>query len=247
MQQQSGARPRRIVSRPIAFARAGLLRFSVVEFLISLIVMMVATPLIGDLRNGDLIESALVTIVLSSAVLAIGARSRLLIVGSVLVLPALACRWLNHYRPDIMPPEPYMLAASLFIIFVLSQLLRFVLNAPRVNFEVLCGGIATFLLMGVLWATAYMFVARMMPGAFVSGNGVPVDLSHDPFPALYFSFITLSTVGYGDITPVAKAARLLAVMESTSGMLFVAILIARLVALHTNETSATRAGGSTNP
>ena len=61
----------------------------------------------------------------------------------------------------------------------------------------------------------------------------------DGFTALYFSFITLSTVGYGDIAPVSKAARMLAPMESVVGLFYVAVLISRLVAIYSTPRSGT--------
>ena len=63
------------------------------------------------------------------------------------------------------------------------------------------------------------------------------NLRKSPGYGFYFSFITLTTVGYGDITPVSRAARWLAVMEAMTGSLYVAVLIARLVSLYSNSKS----------
>jgi len=127
-----------------------------------------------------------------------------------------------------------LIAAVFFVSFVISRLLAYILRAPAVNTEVLCAGISAYLMLGLAWALAYMIVGRLVPDAF--NFSVPPNSSHSMlgFTAFYFSFITLTTVGYGDIAPVAPAARMLAIMEAMTGTLFVGMLIARLVSLYSS-------------
>jgi hypothetical protein len=91
-------------------------------------------------------------------------------------------------------------------------------------------------MLGLLWTVAYWLVDQLTPGAFAF-NGNAERQSIRGFNAFYFSFVTLSTVGYGDITPVSKVARMLAAMEAITGLLYVAVLIARLVALYSSPKS----------
>jgi hypothetical protein len=89
------------------------------------------------------------------------------------------------------------------------------------------GAIVLYLLIGLIWAVAYSAIALHVPHAFagdVNANSGLADW-------VYFSYVTLTTVGYGDITPVAKNARALATMEAFIGQLYPAIIIARLVSL----------------
>jgi hypothetical protein len=72
----------------------------------------------------------------------------------------------------------------------------------------------------------------LTPGGAFAFNTNEGRQSIRGFNAFYFSFVTLSTVGYGDITPVSKVARMLAAMEAMTGLLYVAVLIARLVSLY---------------
>ena len=67
----------------------------------------------------------------------------------------------------------------------------------------------------------------------------------DGFESFYFSFVTLTTIGFGDIAPVSRVARMLAVMEAIAGMFYVAVLVARLVSIH--STSRPRKWGNTPP
>ena len=84
-------------------------------------------------------------------------------------------------------------------------------------------------MLGLLWTLAYWLVDQLNPGAFSFNTANETKKTMVGFNAFYFSFITLSTVGYGDITPVSKVARMLAATEAMTGLLYVAVLISRLV------------------
>lgn len=212
--------------------RAGLSlrRFSSIEFLIAIVVLFVSVPFLEPLRSGPLIESILFTVVLISGVLAIADRRWVVIIAATLAVATLVGRWVGHLRPDRMPPEIFLIGGILFVLFVIINLLRFVLTASEVDAEVLCASISAYLLLGLLWTLAYWLVAETIPNAFAFSGA---DKSLAGFNGFYFSLITMSTVGYGDITPVAKVARMLAAMEAMTGLLYVAVLIARLVAVQT--------------
>ncbi len=240
---QSTSEPLVSVKHP---ARSGKFRFSAALFLIALIFLFIAFPfleLFGD-KTGDSIEALLMTLVLVSGVLAVGGRRRTLVLAVVLVAPALIARWFNLFWGDTVPVEFYLVPALVFIGFVMMQLIFFILRAPRVNSEVLCAGVAGYLLLGIIWMFAYILVARLQPigdpqkiAAFSYNVGPPATHFVHSFDAFYFSFITLSTVGYGDITPMSHVARTLAMTEAMTGTLYIAVLISRLVALYTSQGS----------
>jgi len=208
-------------------------RFSTVELLVVLVLWLVSAPFILRFDRGVVIEAVIMTVVMLSAVIAIGGRRRTLIVAAVLVAPACVCKWINHMRPDLMPPAIHATAVVVFMVFVVVHLRRFILHAPRVNTEVLCAGISGYLLMGILWALAYVLVAQLVPESFSLG-GKP-DRTMAGMEAVYFSFVTLCTVGYGDIFPISDVARMLAILEAMSGVFYVTVLIARLVAMYSTR------------
>ena len=190
--------------------------------------MFAVTPLVQALPCGRGIETFLMTLVLLSALLAVSGR-RWTIWGVALAIPAISGRVLNHFCPDVVPLPLFHVAALAFLGYVIGHLLRFILKAPRVDHEVLCGSIAMYLMMGLLWTMAYVMLNQFDPGALAfAAPGQKME----SFNAFYFSFVTLSTVGYGDITPISRGARMLAVMESVTGMLYVAVLVARLVLIY---------------
>lgn len=218
-------------------AREGLFRLSAVHFLIALVLMIVAMSFVEQFEDGRLIEAMLITVVLLSAVPAVGGRRKTLLLAAALVTPAVIGTWLDHLEVNPAPKEYTLATAILFSLFIVVNLLGFILWSPRVNAEVLCAGISTYLMLGILWAFAYILVARLNPQAFAFTATADAGRPMSGFPALYFSFTTLTTVGYGDIIPVANVARLLAMLESTSGTFCVTILIARLVALYSSRQS----------
>ncbi|HKQ48916.1 MAG TPA: ion channel [Phycisphaerae bacterium] len=235
--RESSLRP----SHATKLVQEGLRRYSVSHFLVALSVLIISYLFIDSLPYGQLIETALITLVLLSAVAAIGGRRRTLILASALVLPALLARWYDHFDPEPQPHGFTLISGLVCLAFVCFQLLRYILRAPRVDSQVLCAGIATFLLIALVWSSAYSLVARWVPGSFVftAGNGSNRVMAH--FEAVYFSFATL-TGGCGDIVPGSRVAQWLVMIESTTGMLYVTLLIARLVGLYTTEKPGPKPG-----
>jgi voltage-gated potassium channel Kch len=115
-------------------------------------------------------------------------------------------------------------------------ILKDVLRAERVTFQKICGGISVYLLFGILCANLYMWLAVAQPGAFTFASGGEATYSQ----MLYYSVVTLTTLGYGDIFPVAPSTRVLASLEALLGQLYLTVLIARLVALQITQEGTRR-------
>jgi voltage-gated potassium channel len=106
---------------------------------------------------------------------------------------------------------------------------RQVLFTGAVDWNKIVGTICIFLLLGLIWTTLYMMIEEMIPEAF---NGLTHAPWYETFPELvYFSFATLTTLGYGDIGPVAPLARFVALMEAIVGQFYIAIIVASLVGI----------------
>jgi hypothetical protein len=207
-------------------------RFSTVQLLVALVVLLISAPFVEELEGGGLILSVLFSLVLLAAVVAVADRKRTLAIALVLAVPAITARWINFFRPDLVHAAVFLVCALLLLAYVIGHLLHFVLRSPVVTVEVLCASIAAYLMLGLMWTVAYWLVDQLTPGGAFSFNTARGSHSMNGFTGFYFSFITLSTVGYGDITPVSQAARWLAAMEAMTGLLYVAVLIARLVSLY---------------
>jgi len=215
----------------------GMRRLSTVQLLIALALLFFVFPFVEEVKGGDIVVSVLLSLVLISAVLAVASRRRTLVVAVLLMVPAIAGRWINHFRPDLVPPAVFLVSGLVLVAFVVVNLLGFVLRAPSVNTEVLCASISAYLMLGLIWTMAYWLVDQLTPGGAFSFNTNAGTQSMNGFNAFYFSFITLSTVGFGDITPLSRIARWLAALEAMTGLLYVAVLIARLVSLYSTPKS----------
>jgi voltage-gated potassium channel len=220
-----------------ALERLRFRRFSTVQLLVALVVLLVSAPFVEELEGGRFILSLLFSLVLIAAVFAVANRKRSLVIALGLAIPAITTRWIDQLRPDLVHPAVFLVCALVLLAFVIGHLLYFVLHAPVVNVEVLCASIAAYLMLGLTWTVAYWLVDQLTPGGAFSFNTARGTHSMNGFTGFYFSFITLSTVGYGDITPVSQAARWLAAMEAMTGLLYVAVLIARLVSLYSIRKS----------
>ncbi len=212
-------------------------RYSAIELLVALLLLFITAPFVETLPYGGLIESVLVTLVMVSAVLATGGKRWTLAVTVALVTPALAGRWFNYFAPGLVPIPAFLVATAIFLAFIVRQLILFILRTPRVDANVLCASLAGYLMLGLLWVPAYVLIADLTPGAFVFTAVFQDGSAMEGFNAFYFSFITLCTVGYGDVTPASHVARMLVVMETLSGLFYMAVLVSRLVAVYSTQNS----------
>ena len=134
--------------------------------------------------------------------------------------------------------------------FAIALLLRSLFVGQRVTFEVIAASLCGYLLIGVLWANLYSLLELVQPGSFAFSSSivsavdgeVPHSLRFGPerfATALYFSYVTLTTLGFGEITPATTSARMLCSVEAITGQLYLAVLVARLVGLHIAHHSRT--------
>jgi len=197
----------------------GLSIFSALLLIVIFVIPPLLPPGSGRRLPGDIAYALL----LISGVRALGERKlarRVLMPVAVITFVVNLASWV------LTVPEPWVLGTTLlslllFLVVVLGQTLR----AGPITFHRIQGAVAAYLLLGILWAHAYALVAHLRPGAFAG----PVSPADGPRAFFYLSFVTLTTVGYGDVLPVHPAARSLAMLEAVTGPLYLAILVARLV------------------
>ena len=123
-----------------------------------------------------------------------------------------------------------LLVALLFYLSTTAIAFRSLLTGERIDLNMIMGSICVYILVGISWSIFYYFELVMHPGAF---NGIVAQGSKQQFTELlYYSYVTLSTLGYGDITPVTPIARTLAYLEALFGQFYIAILVASFVGMH---------------
>lgn len=229
-QEWGGPRRSRRVAVPV-----GLYKHAVAVFLGALVLFIIVTPFAQNLADPGFLEGILLTGALICGVLAVGGRRNALMLAAFLGVPALGSKWLHHFRPDLIGPGIHLVLGAVLLAVVAFQLLRYILRAPRVDSEVISAAVATYLVLALIWTLLYLLAASLIPNAFVLSESVSPSKTLDGFNALYFSFITLCTVGYGDITPGVPVVRMLAVLEGITGVLYMSVLIARLVSVYSSD------------
>ena len=125
-----------------------------------------------------------------------------------------------------------------FFIWMTWLAARQVLFTGSITSNDIVGAICIYMLLGLIWAMLYLFIAEAVPGAF---NGLPQAPWLDNFStAIYFSFVTITTLGYGDISPAMPLARFLVYMEAIVGVFYMAILVASLIGVRMSDREAAR-------
>jgi len=190
----------------------------------TLVLTMLASPIIAGIGwRGALIESLLAVNLIAAVMPLSAGRSReyLLTAMAALWLARPLTAWLGHPMLSKMT----LAAWTLIGLLAAAGALHFAMRATRVDAEHLFAALSAYLLAGIYFGLLYWAVEQIHPGTFA-----PPNLSRTG--AIYFSFVTLATLGYGDIVPRADVARGLAVVEGVGGQLFLAVLIARLLSLY---------------
>lgn len=120
--------------------------------------------------------------------------------------------------------------ALLFYLFTTMLAFEALFTGEEIDLNMIMGSICVYLLVGICWSIFYFFESIINPGAF---NGIDVEIGKSRFTdLLYYSYVTLSTLGYGDITPVTPIARTLSFLEALFGQFYIAILVASFVGMH---------------
>lgn len=195
-------------------------------FLALLVLHVFVMPLLtGMTLIGRFAGDVFLSLLLIAGVVSVSQRRRLSMLAAIFTLTTLVVRWTHWLVPaaDLVfyADLGSIATLSLLAIIVLAQVFR---PGPVTGHRVR-GAVAVYLLIGLIWAFAYELIAYQeasaFAGAITTSWGVP--------PWTYYSFVTLTTMGYGDITPLHPVARLLAIAEALTGQLYLAILVASLV------------------
>jgi predicted neutral ceramidase superfamily lipid hydrolase len=213
---------------PAILAKSYSSRYAILFY--SLLLTIAAGPLLEALGFGSNVLELLLTANLLAAVIPIDNQSgrRLLLIALAVALAIrFGAAWLNH---------PAIARAGLAIWTVIALVaavvaLRYSLRATAVSSEHLYAALSAYVLIGIFCGVFYWVLERAWPGSLgIAGESVPSDFSLTS--GIYFSFITLATLGYGDIVPKSEAARGLAIAEAVVGQLYLAVMVARLVSLY---------------
>ena len=201
--------------------------------LVALTSLIVIGPFFEDYTRVDLVIDLLFTAVLLFGVISVTYRKYAVAIALCLIIPVISISWANR-----ITPVPGLLLFSdflavLFFLFLTLAILSHIFKQDEITREVIYGSMVAYLLIGIMWAFVYKIIETLHPGSF---NLPPFTDSDIRSAMFYYSFTTLTTLGYGDVTPLSGPAKSLATVEAVTGQMYIAVLIARLVGTHISQS-----------
>ena len=199
------------------------------------ILLSAISPLFSSTVYARSIVDLGITAVFAAAILVVSRTKKHLIIGMSLMVPTLILIWgVKLYHMESL--EFISLVGSVFFFCYISWLILVdIFRSKMVTLDIIAAGISVYLFFGNIFGFIYAIIGRLDPNAFnipaATASYLGDNLS-DISSATYFSFVTLTTLGYGDITPINGVARSLAFLEAAMGQIYLTVLIASLVGIH---------------
>ena len=181
----------------------------------------------------------LFTLVLLWALYTVAGSRRVLILAALMLVPTMASTWLADPGQEIYLAYVDNITNIIYFTLICAFLGQYILTTRRVTLEVIFAAMCLYMILAILWAAIYTNLELYYTNAFTFNGQLAGDagvVQGSIFrQMIYFSFVTLSTLGYGDILPVHKVSQSWAGVEAMIGQFFIAIVIARLVSVYTVE------------
>ena len=198
----------------------------------AIVVELMLAPLLAESELGPHAAQGLAILVMITVLWATGAQG----LSLLLFVPTVATHMLAETWSSVPLHVAALVLRFVFFGYATGLIMWRTLRQPDVTLDTIAGAASAYALLALAWGTLYVLIELLRPGSFNIPDAWRLGPSRDPVAGLvYFSFVTLTTVGYGDITPAWPGAGGLAVAEAFVGQLYLAITIARLVGLHTSQ------------
>lgn len=196
--------------------------------LLTFISLFVVRPFLEGYAGINFLMDVFVSAVLISGMYAAIEKRSTFIIGLIIGLPALTIQWSAYFFETPVLPIARELMGMIFCAYLVFVITRYIFRADKVTYDLINGAICVYFLIGLMFTYIFTALEGVHTGSFTMPE---VNLPHIKH-FTYFSYVTLTTLGYGDITPISNAARSLAILEAMIGQLYIAVTIARLVGLH---------------
>jgi len=197
--------------------------------LIALFGLMLFQPLMSNFINFRFLLGIFISFIFLSGIFAVSYKKHQPIIATLLALPTFTLIWASYFV-DIGSLEHLKnICGLLFMLHMTILFLRHIFRQDEITREVIFGALTVYLLWGLMWTYGYALLEHLLPGSF-SYPDTLAKLDMNEFN--YFSFVTMTTLGYGDISPVSQAARAMAITQAVTGHFYLAVLVARLVGLN---------------
>ena len=202
--------------------------------LILFFAMLLVGPFIKDYTRLRYVFDLVITAIFLTAIYAIVEKIRHLIITICLAIPMLASLWLKYFVVNKALLVVGEICGVLFFAYTIINILKYTLKQKEVTKETIFAALVIYLLMALMWARVYSLLEVLEPGSFSVPEGHFIS---NRVIFLYYSFVTITTLGYGDISPLTDRAGGLAILEAISGQIYLVVLVAWLVGMHVSKRS----------
>ena len=207
--------------------------------LLALLSMLFGPVFIPDRLQG-VVGPIFFTVVLITALAAVARTTLAMVIGALFAITGCGLIVLTSLRDNVALSGTAAIVAILFLVTAAATILRYVLRADHVDSAVILASLCVYMLAAVVCGESYVLMDLLAPGSFRYPS--PDEVAGHRSVLYYFSFVTITTVGYGDISPVSALARAVAATEAVVGQFYLVVLVARLVGLHTAHEARQRTG-----
>jgi hypothetical protein len=221
--------------------------------LVALLLLLVIYPLLHDVFHAAVLYEILLAGVTFTAVMTVIVHRRVRLVVLLLVIPLFAVSWTGRILPGVSDPVGVMAfhgTAALLLAVGVVEILISIYRGESVTADSVFGAFCGYLLLGVAFAHLFCILEVLRPGSFrgdLESMRQLQDFHLRHFNLMYFSLVTLTTVGYGDIVATTGAARGLASVEAVAGQFYLAVLIAELIGRRVSSATQRPANRSEAP
>ena len=199
--------------------------------LLALLALILVYPYLKDGIASRTTLGVLYSLILLGGAYAVDRSRRAFILGFSLAIMGVALQWTWLLTRSLGVGRFAVVTYVAFLVLTIVEVLRYILKKGPITADKLHGALAGYIMLAFLFAFIYAMTETLTPGSFSFGHFDQMD-SAAFFHLLYFSFTTLTTTGYGDITPLTDQARSFVIIEEFTGVFFVGVLIARLAGLY---------------
>ena len=204
-------------------------------FLLILILLMILLPPFLDVFfETQAIMDLFLTVIIIDIILAVRLKRSDIIIASILVLPLLISIWSIYFVDFSTISIVNGIFGVLFFGYTVLNVLRILWHSTEITRETIFAAIVAYLLIALMWAFVYFTLELVSPGSF---NFPDTPMRGFIMRFEYFSFVTITTLGYGDITPLTDQASVLALVEALIGQIYMVVLVAWLVGMHVSRKS----------
>ena len=202
--------------------------------IVAILVLILVAPFLKGYVQLRLLLDISFSVVFITAVFTVSRKKKFLVLGIVLALPMIISLWSKYFLVSDSVVIWGRIFGIVFFGFAVVHMAQFIYRAQEVTKEVVFSAVAVYLILALMWTFIYTVLELLEPGSF----NIPDNKIRESSQIfLYFSFVTITTLGYGDITPLTEKATSLAILEALIGQIYLVVVIAWLVGMFVSRKS----------